>query len=83
MGNLKEFGISALPSGECITLFDTIRSYLTQNSIYILKCGEIEKLVPSVQNHGIRWVDEVFTKYPNLDDKVYNAAKEFIKEVFG
>ena len=50
--------------------------------VFILKCGEIERFVPTVGGHGNTWVEKTFEKYNDIDNKVYDEAKQFIKEVF-
>lgn len=32
--------------------------------------------------HGNTWVEKTFEKYNDIDNKVYDEAKQFIKEVF-
>ena len=47
-----------------------------------MDCGEIEKLVPDIDSHGIKWVEKVFKTYKDMNNQVYDKAKEFIKKVF-
>lgn len=59
-----------------------MRDYLIRHKIYILECGEIERFVSEVGGHGNEWVEKVFEKYSNLDNPVYDEARQFIKKVF-
>lgn len=56
--------------------------YLRNNHIFLAEDGEIERLIPTVDGHGINWVERVFEEYPNLGDVIYDDAKHFIKMVF-
>lgn len=80
---LKSGGKSILPQGECVSLFNQIKNFLSEHKIFILECGEIERLVPEVSGHGNEWVEKTFTKYEDFNDSVYDEAKRFIKNVFG
>lgn len=79
---LKNGGKSILPQGECASLFEKIDEFLKKHKVFILKCGEIERFVPTVGGHGNTWVEKTFEKYNDIDNKVYDEAKQFIKEVF-
>ena len=79
---LKNGGKSILPQGECASLFEKIDEFLKKHKVFILKCGEIERFVPTVGGHGTTWVEKTFEKYNDIDNKVYDEAKQFIKEVF-
>ena len=43
--------------------------------------GELEGFVKEIGGHGPEWVNEVFEKYSNLDDPVYQQAKDFIQGI--
>ena len=45
---LKNGGKSILPQGECASLFEKIDECLKKHKVFILKCGEIERFVPTV-----------------------------------
>lgn len=45
---LKNGGKSILPQGECASLFEKIDEFLKKHKVFILKCGEIERFVPTV-----------------------------------
>lgn len=79
---LKNGGKSIIPSGECMCRYDEIKQELEKNNIYILDCGEIEKFVPTISGHGNTWVENVFEKYKNFDDPIFDNGKNFIKTVF-
>lgn len=79
---LKSGGKNILPQGDCVTLFNQLKEFLSKHRIFILECGEIERFVSDVNGHGNVWVEKTFEKYDDLNDKAYDDAKEFIKKVF-
>lgn len=79
---LKSGGKSILPQGDCVSLFNQIKSFLSEHKIFILECGEIERFVPEVNGHGNEWVEKTFAKYEDFNDSVYDEVKRFIKTVF-
>lgn len=79
---LKKAGTAILPAGICSDTFNEINQYLRNNRIYIVECGEIERFIPTVKGHGNNWVNEVFDKYKDMNDKIYLRAKTFLKDIF-
>lgn len=79
---LKSGGKSIVPQGDCMLLFNQINSFLNEHNVFILECGEIERFVPDVSGHGNSWVEKTFTRYNDINDRVYDEAKRFIKSVF-
>ena len=79
---LKTGGRDSLPQGSCVSDFKEIEKYLNLNNIYILDCGEIERLIPEIDLHGNAWVEEVFKKYSDINNEVFDEAKKFIRKVF-
>lgn len=79
---LKTGGRDILPQGSCVSDFNEIEKYLNLNNIYILDCGEIERLIPEIDLHGNAWVEGVFNKYSDINNAVFDKAKKFIKKVF-
>lgn len=79
---LKSGGERILPQGECVTLFNKVKEFLNDHNIFIVECGEIERFVPDVKGHGNDWVEKTFARYNDINDPVYNEAKQFIKNVF-
>lgn len=79
---LKEGGISVIPSGECRKKFDKIKHILNENNIFILECGEMERLIPQEEGHGGAWVEKVLKEYPDINDNIYDAARDFIRKAF-
>ena len=65
-----------------MSLFNQIKSFLSEHKIFILECGEIERFVPEVNGHGNEWVEKTFAKYEDFNDSVYDEVKRFIKTVF-
>lgn len=79
---LKNCGKSCLPAGECVQKYNQIIYFLNESNIFVVECGEIERFITEIDGHGSLWVEEVFKKYPTLDEPEYSNAKEFIKKVF-
>lgn len=79
---LKKGGKNILPAGECVEMFENVKAFLKKYGIFILECGEIERLLPDVPDHGDVWVEQVFSKHQDISNKVYDEARKFIKEVF-
>ncbi len=79
---LKVGGKNILPAGNCINYFEEIIHFLADNNIYVLECGEIERLVPNIEAHGNSWVEKVFDQYDDINEKVYDNAKDFLRKVF-
>lgn len=79
---LKNGGIAILPQGSCIVDFNKINSFLKENNIFILECGELERFVPEIDKHGGAWVEEVFNKYPDINNNIYDNVKNFIRIMF-
>ncbi len=79
---LKNCGKSCLPAGECVQKYNQIIYFLKESNIFVVECGEIERFITEIDGHGSLWVEEVFKKYPTLDEPEYSNAKEFIKKVF-
>lgn len=79
---LKNCGKSCLPAGECVQKYNQIIYFLNESNIFVVECGEIERFITEIDGHGSLWVEEVFRKYPTLDEPEYSNAKEFIKKVF-
>ena len=79
---LKNCCKSCLPAGECVQKYNQIIYFLNESNIFVVECGEIERFITEIDGHGSLWVEEVFKKYPTLDEPEYSNAKEFIKKVF-
>ena len=79
---LKSGGKNIIPQGEWVALFNEIKEFLTEHNVFILECGEIERLVPEIKGHGNTWVEKTFTKYRDIDNDVYDKARRFISNIF-
>ena len=79
---LKNCGKSCLPAGECVQKYNQIINFLNKSNIFVVECGEIERFITEIDGHGSLWVEDVFKKYPTLDEPEYSNAKDFIKKVF-
>ena len=42
---------------------------------------EIEGLVKTIGGHGSHWVEKVFESYPDMNNQVYDQAKDFMQSV--
>ena len=78
---LKTSGVHAITSPECYKNYVTVNKYLRKNHIFLLECGEIERLIKTIPNHGIKWVDNVLETYPDIEDEIYKEAKSFMQEI--
>ena len=79
---LKESGIHMIPNGDCRVEYEKLHNFLVRNNIYLVEDGEIEKFIPTVSNHGSKWVNRVFETYPDLNSDVYKSVREFLRNVF-
>lgn len=79
---LKSGGERILPQGECVTLFNKVKEFLNDHNVFIVECGEIERFVSDVKGHGNDWVEKTFARYNDINNPVYDEAKQFIKNVF-
>ena len=76
--DVKRLGERAF-SGDALSAYRAIRDALEKIGIYLVPCGELEGFVGDVANlHGPDWVNEVFERYPGLDDGAYDEVKDFI-----
>lgn len=79
---LKEEGRKSVPEGDCKNKYKKILETLESLNVYLVECGEIENFIPQIKGHGPKWVEEVFKKYPNMEEQEYNDVKDFIRKVF-
>ena len=79
---LKEEGSKSVPEGDCKNKYKKILETLESLNVYLVECGEIENFIPQIKGHGPKWVEEVFKKYPNMEEQEYNDVKDFIRKVF-
>lgn len=78
---IKKGGVAALPAGDATANFNALNKMLKDKGIFIVPVGELECFVKEVGGHGPDWTNNVFEKYPDLENEVYDKIKEFIKEV--
>ena len=78
---LKSGGTSNIPNGACMNKYRQIHSYLKENHIHLVECGEIENFIPTVEGHGGRWVECVFEHYVDLNNCEFDEAKKFVKSI--
>lgn len=77
----KLSGVNALASGQPRSELDELLGYLKDRGLFVVKCGEIERFVPSIGLHGPKWVAQALAK-DNSTDSELEAARIFISEVF-
>ena len=70
-----------MPAGDCFEAYNRLDAILKRKGVYIVPVGELERFIKEVGNHGPEWVNNVFEKYTNLNHKVYEEIKIFMKEV--
>lgn len=80
-GNLKKCGENAFTPGDMFNAYKELKKVLNNNNIYIVPVGELEMFVKEVGGHGPSWVNDVFDRYPNFDDPVYNQIKTFVSSL--
>lgn len=79
-GKVKDGGVDAVPSGDAQNDLRSLLDELAKKAIFPLPVGELENFVRTVGNHGIKWLNEVFSKY-SLDSSELRLAREFMKKV--
>ena len=71
----KESGVAIVPSGDpnqaCRRLLDTC----AKNGLFILECGELERLCPTIGNHGRAWVNQVLKRDLQADLELEPARR--------
>ncbi len=81
-GKVKEIGIAAIPTGDAQISAEELFKVLAQRSIFPIPVGTLEKFVPTVGNHGIKWLNEVFERH-SIDSSELRTAREFMAKVLG
>lgn len=76
---IKQAGAAAIPPADVTNAFNRLVENLKAINVFIVTCGEIENFVREVGNHGPGWLNDVLERFPDLDHKVYDQAKDFIK----
>lgn len=76
----KALGIAAVPSGEATVAVNGLIDRLGENHLFVVPTGEVESFVPSVGNHGPKWVVEA-VEARHLDGA--HAARSFVRRVVG
>ncbi len=78
---IKKGGIAAIPAGNATLEYKKIDELLNLAGIFIVPVGELECFIKEVGGHGPEWTNTVFEKFPDLNNKVYDAIKDFMKKV--
>lgn len=74
---MKRHGINAL-NGDANKACKRIVNALSHHNVQIVPVGELECFVPSIDSHGPSWVNDVLQEYPDLNDAVYDMARDFV-----
>jgi hypothetical protein len=77
----KLAGVNALASGQPSAQLDELLHYLESCGLFVVKCGEIERFVPSVGAHGPKWVAQALAKNLAADPEL-ETARAFITNIF-
>lgn len=77
----KLAGVNALASGQPRSQLDELLRYLKDCGLFVVKCGEIERFVPSIGLHGPKWIAQALAKDISTDSEL-ETARIFITEVF-
>lgn len=78
---LKESGFNAVPRGDAYNAVKEMNTILEEHGIFVVPVGELECFIKEVGRHGPDWVNTVLENYPDLNDPIYDDAKEFIKKL--
>jgi hypothetical protein len=79
-GKVKEMGLAAVPSGDAQTTANELLAALARQSIFPIPVGTLEKFVPTVGNHGIKWLNEVFERH-SVHSEELKTARDFMSKV--
>jgi len=77
----KLAGVNVLASGQPRAQLDELLRYLESCGLFVVKCGEIERFVPSVGAHGPKWVAQALEKNLAADPEL-ETARTFITNIF-
>lgn len=77
----KSHGLNSL-SGEVLKAAEYLYDEAHKIGLYPVTIGELESFVPQIGGHGPKWVNSVIERYQDLNDQVYNPAKDFVKSWF-
>lgn len=78
---LKEKGVNGDLSDDIVSNIWEIINYCNSCDLYIVPVGELENFIPSVNGHGVRWMEQVIDKYPSFNSDAYKDIGEFISMV--
>lgn len=76
-GVIKDFGLNALPSGDAQNIASSLIEALSKQSVFLVPVGTMERFVPTVGNHGNKWLSAVFEQY-DLTEPALGDARKFI-----
>src|SRR5213078_2092511 len=74
-------GVNALASGQPRAHLDELLRYLQNCGLFAVKCGEIERFVPSIGAHGPKFVAQALAR-DIANDPELELSRAFITEVF-
>lgn len=76
---MKDFGVSRVPSGDQTVMCNWLIDRLAKNGIYLVPVGQLEKFITEEGGHGPGWLANVIDHHSSLDDPAYDMAKEFVR----
>ena len=76
---LKETGINGVSPGEPRKACDALLERMKTFGIHVVPCGELEMFVPSCDEHGPPWIQNVLDTYPDFSTPVFARAKDFVR----
>ncbi|MCZ6654443.1 MAG: AAA family ATPase [Planctomycetota bacterium] len=76
----KRSGKSYVPSGQARQALDQLLADLRGIGLFVVDVGELERFVPSVGNHGWKWLAEVLEKDLRADS-LLREAREFVSQL--
>lgn len=76
----KRSGKSFVPGGQARQALDQLLADLRRIGLFVVDVGELERFVPSVGNHGWKWLAEVLEKDLRADS-LLREAREFVGQL--
>lgn len=77
---VKKFGEVAIPKGDALRDYRSLRTTLEQVGIFIIPAGEIENFCPEVGSHGPKFVTKLLSTIP-LDHADLYGLRNFVTRV--
>lgn len=78
----KQTGSTYVPQGDPSRAVAALLDSLRNIGVFVVECGELERFVPSVGDHGPGWVSEVMKKDLASDPEL-DGARRFVARMHG